>query len=314
MERRAAIRNLLMAGAASLVPSSLSAEALGAQDGFTIRSEVRLVVLDVSVKDRTGGFVSGLSQDNFQVVENGVRQPITVFGREDLPVTVGILVDESQSMSPKRGDVLAAAGTLIAESNPQDETFVLHFNETVRRGLPDDQLFSSDIQQLRTALYRGATSGRTALYDAVFDGLTQLELGHRDKKALVLISDGGDNASRRSRRQVYEKLDGSIATIYAVGLYDAEDQNRAPGLLKHLAAVSGGEALFPASSTEMTGICQGIAKDIRTRYTVGYVPSDSNGGPLRRLRVSATSAAHARLIVHARTQYRYDEVARAGGK
>jgi len=309
MERRTAIRKLLMAGAVPFLPRLLA----GQQD-FTIRSEVRLVLLDVSVKDRAGAFAPGLSKENFSVFENDVKQPITVFAREDLPVTVGILVDESQSMGHKRADVLAAAGTLIAEGNPEDETFVLNFNDTVRRGLPEDQLFSSDVQQLSTALYRGYPGGRTALYDSVFDGLSQLELGHRDKKALVLISDGGDNASHRHRREVFDKLDRSIATVYAVGLYDADDPDRDPGLLKRLAGVSGGEAFFPASSTSMTDVCRDIAKDIRTRYTVGYVPQASNGGPLRRIRVSVTAPSHARLVAHARTQYRYEEIPTSGSR
>ena len=306
MERRTAIRNLLMAGAVSIVPRLVVAEPQGDQT-FTIRSEVRLVVLNVSVRDRAGGFVSGLSKNNFSVFENGVSQPITVFGREDLPVTVGILVDESQSMRSKRADVLSAARALIAEGNPQDETFILNFNETVRRGLPEDQLFSNDVLQLSTALYRGFATGRTALYDAVFDGLSQLELGHRDKKALVLISDGGDNASHRRRREVFDKFDRSIATVYAVGLYDEDDPDRSPGLLQHLAGVSGGEAFFPASSANMYDICRGIARDIRTRYTVGYVPRAANGGPLRHIRVSVSGASGDRLTARARTQYRYEE-------
>jgi VWFA-related protein len=267
-------------------------------------------VLDVSVKDRHGGFVPGLTKGNFTVFENGVAQPISVFAREDLPVTVGLLVDQSRSMGPKRSDVLIAAQTLIAEGNPRDETFVLNFSDTVRRGLPDSNLFSSDMQALRTALYRGRTEGRTALYDAVFAGLEQLESGHRERKALVLISDGGDNASNHDRHEVFHKLDGSIATIYAVGLYDAEDQDQSPGLLKRLAEVSGGEAFFPASSADMTDVCRGIAKDIRTRYTLGYAPQPSNGGPLRHIRVSVAAPAHSRLIARARTQYRYEEAQR----
>jgi Ca-activated chloride channel family protein len=312
MERRAAIRKLLTAGAVSIVPRLWGTGRQDEQQEFTIRSEVRLVLLDVSVKDRAGAFVPGLSKANFGVLENGLRQPITVFEREDLPVTVGILVDESQSMGDKRSDVLSAAVTLIAESNPQDETFVLNFNETVRRGLPERQLFSSDIQQLNTALYRGFSVGRTALYDAVFDGLNQLELGQRDKKALVVISDGGDNMSGHRRRDVFDKLDRSIATVYAVGLYDADDPDRSPGLLKHLAEVSGGEAFFPASSAQMTDVCRTIAKDIRTRYTVGYIPQASNGGALRHIRVNVADPSHAKLIARARSQYRYDEAINQG--
>jgi Ca-activated chloride channel homolog len=313
MKRRTAIRQILIAGAAPFVPRLAGAKPQGDQPGFTIRSDVRLVILDVSVKDRAGGFVSGLKKENFQVFENGAPQTITVFGREDLPVTVGILIDESQSMAHKRNDVLSAAGTLIAESNPQDEIFILNFNDTVRRGLADSQPFSSDIDQLRSALYRGVPIGRTALYDAVYEGLNQLELGHRDKKALVLISDGGDNASHRHRQEVYDKLDRSMATVYTVGLYDPDDPDRSPGLLKRLAAVSGGEAFFPASPAEMTNVCRGIAKDIRTRYTVGYVPPASNGGPLRHIRVNVTGP-HGRLTVRTRAQYRYEESPNPGSK
>jgi VWFA-related protein len=318
MKRRAAIRNILMAGAVSFVPRLVGGQ-VGAQpqddpQGFTIRSEVRLVLLDVSVKDRAGVFVPGLVKDNFQVFENGVLQPITIFAHEDLPVTVGILVDESWSMLPKREDVLSGAEALIAEGNPKDEIFVLNFNERVRRGLPEGQLFSDDIQQLKTALYRGSPAGRTALYDAVFDGLNQLELGHRDKKALIVISDGGDNASRHKRPEVVDKLDRSPATVYTVGVYDSDDQDRSPGILKHLAGVSGGEAFFPQSFTEIPGVCRGIAKEIRTRYTVGYNPQPSNGSALRQIRVKVSTPSHASLIARTRTRYRYGEAPNPGSK
>ncbi|MEI9974011.1 MAG: VWA domain-containing protein [Ignavibacteriota bacterium] len=255
---------------------------------------VRLVLLDVSVTDRNGAFVPGLSKENFTVSEMTRASQSPSSRAKICPVTVGLLMDESQSMGNKRDDVLAAANTLIAEGNPQDETFVLNFNDRVRRGLPEGQLFSSDIQQLNDALYRGHPMGRTALYDALFDGLSQLDLGHRDKKALVLISDGGDNASHHLRREVFDKLDRSIATVYAVGLYDAEDPDRDPRLLRHIAGVSGGEAFFPASSASMTDVCRGIAKDIRTRYTVGYAPSTSNGGALRRIHIRVVSPTHGR--------------------
>src|SRR5207248_1383723 len=136
----------------------------------------------------------------------GHPQRITVFASEDLPVTVGILVDESHSMTPKRADVLIAAQTFIEESNPRDEIFVLNFNDTVTRGLSDNVLFSGDIRQLQSALYRGTPEGKTALNDAVVAGLNQLDLGKRDKKALILISDGGDNASRHKRAEMIEMV------------------------------------------------------------------------------------------------------------
>ncbi|HYW47442.1 MAG TPA: VWA domain-containing protein [Bryobacteraceae bacterium] len=303
MQRRLAIRTLMLAGAASFL-AGLRAD----DQDFVIRSEVRLVLLDVSVTDRNGGFVPGLTKDNFRVFENGALQAITVFAKEDLPVTVGIVVDESWSMTPKRGDVISAAETFIEESNPRDEIFVLNFNETVKPGLPKPLLFSDDLEQLRSALYRGIPQGRTALNDAVIDGLKQLEMGRRDKKALMVISDGGDNASRHTRREMSEMVERSIATIYTIGLSEADDPDRNPGILKHMAGVSGGQAYFPASPPEIVAACRGIARDIRTRYTIGYLPPASNGaGPLRHIHVGVSAPGRARLTARTRTRYRYEQ-------
>jgi VWFA-related protein len=155
MERRQAIRNLLMAGAASFFPKAGGAQPDALDQDFVIRSDVRLVLLDVSVKARDGALVEGLSRKNFEILENGVRQVISSFSNSDLPITAGILVDESSSMGSKRNDVISAAERFIAESNPDDEMFVLNFNDTVRKGLPDDVPFSDDIAQLVVALSRG---------------------------------------------------------------------------------------------------------------------------------------------------------------
>jgi Ca-activated chloride channel homolog len=308
MNRRAAIRSLMVAGAGSFF-SRLSVEQDKKQPReFVIHSEVRLVLLDVSVKDRDGSFASGLSRANFAVFENGAAQPITVFAGHDVPVTVGILVDESRSMTPKRADVLSAAKTFIAESNPQDEIFVLNFNDSVKRGLPEGVLFSDNPEQLRSALYRGTPKGRTALNDAVVDGLKQLELGRRDKKTLVVISDGGDNASLHTRREMLDLVERNIATIYTIGLFEPGDPDLNPGLLKRLAGISGGEAHFPADLEEMVAACRGIAKDIRTRYTIGYPPPVKNGGPVRRIRVNVSAPGRSRLVVRTRDRYHYEQI------
>lgn len=235
-----------------------------------------------------------------------MRQPVTTFSNTDVPVTVGILVDESRSMTPKRNEVLSAAGTFIAESNPRDEIFVLNFNETVRRGLPSDVLFSDNIQQLRSALNRGVPEGRTAVHDAVVDGVKQLESGTDVNKALVLISDGGDNASTHTRREMRDAVERSMATVYTIGLFDREDPDRNPGILKQLAAISGGQAWFPSQLSDLQDICRGIAEDIRTRYTVGY-PPPAKGGSLRHIRVKVSAPGRSRLIARTRTEYRYEE-------
>ncbi len=312
MNRRTAIRNLLVVGAAAVASSRLPARTPDDAPDFVIRSDVRLVLLDVSVKDRAGGFVTGLSKDNFHVEENGVPQAITVFANNDIPVTVGILIDNSRSMTPKRGEVLASASAFIEGSNPRDEIFVLNFNETVTRGLLAPILFSGDLTQLRAAISRGHPEGRTALNDAIVDGVRQLELGRRDKKTLVVISDGGDNASRHTRRQALDAVERGLATIYAIGLFDDADPDRNPGVLRKLARMSGGQAYFPGSAEDLTAVCRGIAKDIRTRYTVGYPPPAGNGGALRRIRVRVSSAGRQRWIARTRIGYRYDQGAQDG--
>jgi len=173
-----------------------------AGEDFKISATVDLVVLDVSVKDKQGGFVSGLNKDDFRVFENGKLQTITQFSNKDQPVTVGLVVDNSGSMAPKRPQVVTAALVFVGASNPLDEMFVLHFNDKVEHGLPDLVLFSDDIQQLRAALWRGPAAGRTALYDAVLAGLHQLDMGRQAKKTLIVISDGGDNISKHTFRDV----------------------------------------------------------------------------------------------------------------
>lgn len=306
MDRRSALLTLMGVGAVSLFRRSVKGDTPGDQHDFVIHSDVRLVLLDVSVKNRDGGWVGGLSKDNFRVDENGTPQNVTVFAKNDIPVTVGLLVDNSRSMTPKVGEVLSAATTFIEQSNPHDEIFVLNFNDTVKRGLPKDILFSDDITQLRAALFRGMPEGRTALNDAVVDGLDQLKLGKRDKKTLIVISDGGDNASRHKRPQMLEMVESSLATVYTIGLFETGDLDRDPGILKRLAKLTGGLAYFPDNPSDMTDACEDIAKDIRTRYTLGY-PPPSSGGSIRHVRVHVSAPDHGTLIARTRQSYRYVE-------
>jgi Ca-activated chloride channel homolog len=306
MQWRPTTSLLLVAGAACVLGGAHRAAFAETPRDFTIRSDVRLVLLDVAVKDRDGGFVAGLGEEHFQVRENGVPQPITVFAANDQPVTVGILVDQSRSMTPRRAAAAAAAGTFIAESNRHDEVFVLHFNDAVQPGLRPPLLFSSDLRQLRTALDSGVPDGKTALYDAVIEGLRRLQLGRREKKALLVISDGGDTASRHKRGEMLERIERSIATIYTIGLFDPADPDWNPGVLRQMARLSGGDAYFPASPADLTEVCQGIAGDVRARYTIGFLPA-AGGGPVRNLRVTASAPGRSRLTVRTRTRYRYDE-------
>jgi Ca-activated chloride channel homolog len=319
MNRRWLMRAFFAAGASSFLPS-LGAEDPHEQPEFTLRSDVRLLVLDVSVKDRKGRFVPGLVKDDFTVLEDGKPEQITVFAHDDVPVTVGILVDESYSMKPRRAEVLAAAQAFLRESNPHDEIFVLNFNDRVRRGLPPQISFSSDLEQLHAALERGVPQGKTALYDAVEQGLEQLKLGRHERKALVLISDGGDNASIHTHREIINLVQERPATIYTIGIYDEEDPDSTPGLLRQLAQISGGEAYFPESIAGMAGVCHRIAKDLKVRYTVGYVPQASANGKsignnaLRHIRVRVSLPGHGTATVLTRSSYRYDEISGQNGK
>ncbi|MFN0164928.1 MAG: VWA domain-containing protein [Bryobacteraceae bacterium] len=274
----------------------------------TFRSEVVLVLLDVSVKGDQGRFVPGLRKENFSVFEDGQPQNITIFDPEDRPVTVGILLDESRSMTPKRQEVVAAARTLIEESNRMDEIFILHFNERVSAGLPNGVPFSNNTRELLVALAREVPGGKTALYDVLWEGLEHLRLGRRDKKALVLISDGGDTASRHNRRETAEMVERSPATIYPIGLYEEGDPDRDPGFLRWLAKTSGGEIYLPSGPEELAGVCRRVAREIRTRYTIGYIPAvHRRTGSLRRIRVRVRDPGQRKLTVHTRSGYRYDE-------
>lgn len=305
MNRRLALRHIAMTGAGLCITrQSFSFQ----PDESTFHSEVRLVLLDASVKDPKGGFVTGLTRENFSITEDGRPQTITVFDSNDMPVTVGLIVDESRSMTPKRGDVLVAAEVFIMESNPQDEVFVLNFNDSVKPGLPADSPFSADLKELSAALYRGVPAGRTALNDAIVDGLGYLESGGRQKKTLVVISDGGDNASRHTRREMLDLVEQSAATIYTIGLFDDEDADRNPGILREVARISGGEAYFPPKPEEMIHVCRRIAQDIRTRYTLGYHPDRGKHPGVRHIEVRASAPGHPHLKIRTRSSYRYEQI------
>jgi Ca-activated chloride channel homolog len=280
---------------------SQSAEPKGDQD-YTIRTTSRLVLLDVSVKNPSGGFVAGLSKDNFKVSEDGKAQTISQFGGADQPVTAGIVVDESGSMGPKRAEAITAALKFIRASNPQDEIFVVNFNEKARRGLPDTVPFSDDIKLLSRALWTGLPEGRTALYDAVELSLRQLAMGRRPRKAMVVISDGGDNVSVHKWPDVMHDVLESLVTIYAIGIFDEDDPERNPAVLKKLAQVSGGGVYFPKTLDQVEPVCAGIANEIRSRYTIGYIPA-TEGKQVRHVKVEAWTDERAKLSVRARNSY-----------
>src|SRR5262245_49325252 len=193
-----------------------------AQEPAQFSSATDLVVLHVNVKDRHGAYVTDLRQESFTVFEDGRPQTIRFFAKEDAPVTMGLLVDSSASMFARRDDVITAAAAFTAASNPEDELFALLFNERVRPALSGSSGFTSDRSFFRYALARiFVPSGRTALFDAVAAGLDYLRRARYERRDLVLISDGGDNASRTTFDEVIARTQASSALIYTVALQDS---------------------------------------------------------------------------------------------
>lgn len=274
------------------------------EQSFKLTATAELVLLDVSVKDATGEHVSSLEKNNFRVYEDGKLQTVTHFSSDDVPVTVGLVIDKSGSMWPKHADVLTAAIAFVHASNRKDEVFVVNFNDRASFGLPGNISFTDDIEKLRKALSMKPPEGRTAIYDAIALSLNHLEKGTRDKKALVLVSDGGDNCSTHGFENVIQMVQESRATIYTIGLFDDDDKDRNPKVLARLARISGGEAFLPKQVPEVVGICRQIASDIRTRYTIGYVPVRfGEKGSLRKIKVVASQTGGRKLVVHTRASY-----------
>ena len=268
---------------------------------FTISDNVNLVVLDVSVKDLHHGYVSGLHKEDFRVFEDGNPRSITQFGSEDLPVTVGLVVDNSGSMLRKRPEVVTAGLAFAKESNPRDEFFVINFNNSVVRGLPERTLFTDDLQALRAALYFGQPQGQTALYDAVAYALKHLEFSHRERRALIVVSDGGDNVSRTPLHELMRLIEASRATVYTVGLFDPEANDLNPRVLRRFASASGGQYFEPALD-EVVPVFANISKDLRNRYTLAFVPDDADRRTVRSVRVEA-EINRRKLVAHSRTSF-----------
>ena len=269
-----------------------------------MRVDVDLVVLPATVQDRHGERVSDLQQANFAVYEDHVAQRIRLFRHEDIPVTVGLVVDHSGSMNEKLAEVTAGAKAFVRSSNTDDQMFVVNFNENVSLGLPDAIGFTTNAEELERAIWRAQAAGETALYDAIIAALVRLQAGGRDKKVLVLISDGADNASRHSLAQVLEMAARSSAIIYTLGLFAPDDRDANPKVLRRLAEATGGEAFFPGELSDVVTTCERIAHDIRNQYTIGYVSSNLNeDGVYRAVRVAAQSPDRGRLSVRTRRGY-----------
>jgi VWFA-related protein len=287
------VRSLILAAFISLstaapVPARLSVQQGRSEGQYTIAVDVDLVVFNVAVTDRKGRRVSGLKASDFRVYEENRLQDIKLFYAEDSPASVGLIIDSSGSMAAKRDHVTNAALAFATASNPDDEMFVVKFNEKAYLGLPPSIPFTNDWDQLHSALLRTPPVGLTALYDALAVGIEHLQNGTRERKALVVLSDGGDNSSHRRLNDVLQLAQGASSTIYTIGIYDDTDLDRNPGVLRKIAELSGGQAYFPDSLNDLEQVWRDIAGRIRHQYTIGYHSTNPNrDGRFRHVRITA---------------------------
>jgi Ca-activated chloride channel homolog len=248
-------------------------------------AETRLVVLHASVSDKRGKLVTNLNQGSFQIFENGVAQELKLFRREDVPVSLGIIIDNSGSMRPKRERVEAAALNLVKESNPQDEVFIVNFNDEAFLDVP----FTNDAKKMESGLARIDSRGGTAMRDAVDMSINYMKSdAKKDKKVLLIITDGNDNASNVSLERVVQKALQSEVLVYAIGLLVEEekhDATKAKRALKEITTATGGLVFYPLSVGEVQQLTNEIAHDIRNQYTLAYSPTTPDDGTYRQIKV-----------------------------
>jgi Ca-activated chloride channel family protein len=263
---------------------------------------VELVVLSVTVTDREGQLIADLDRDQFSVFDNGRRQEVTLFSQEDAPVSIAMVLDDSGSMRGKIGQVLAATTAFARESHPEDEFFAFEFNDAVRDMLEGSSLQASDEPQLDAALRTLVPQGQTSLYDALLRALERLDRATHARKVILLVSDGGDNASMASLDDVLAHARKSNVTIYTIGLFDPGARDANPGVLKALAETTGGERFLPESPGPMVQACRQIAREIRSGYTFGYIPPERDGR-FHAVRVRVEDAANRKFVVRTRPGY-----------
>jgi Ca-activated chloride channel homolog len=261
-----------------------------AQDDLPFfRADTRLVLLHASVVDKSGKLITNIPQSAFKIFEDGIEQPIKLFRREDVPVSMGIIVDNSGSMSSKRTKVAAAALDLVKQSNPEDEVFIVNFNDDAHI----DQTLTNDTKKLQSALARMEARGGTAMRDAISKSIEYVKRnGKKDKKVLVVVTDGNDNSSDISLENLLRQAHNSEVLIYSVGLLNEEEAGEARSAkraLKALSEASGGLEYYPKSLSDIQEITPRVAHEIRNQYILGYTSSNQNfDGAFRQIKVTVT--------------------------
>ncbi len=297
---------ILLAGLAARAQQQQTKPPSSDDTGTIFRSDTRLVVLHTTVSDKSGHLVTDLQQNAFTVYENGVTQPIKSFKREDVPVSMGLIIDNSGSMRDKRAKVEAAALALVKDSNKDDEVFVVNFNDEAFLDNPHGKDFTSDIKEMEEALTRIDSRGGTAMRDAIRMSIDHLkEKAHKDKKVLVVVTDGNDNSSVITLENLVKASQTSEVLIYGIGLLSEEERReakRAERALTELAVATGGETFFPKDANEVERIAHAVARDIRNQYTIQYSPlNQAMDGSFRQIKVAIN--APGRLTARTRSGY-----------
>jgi Ca-activated chloride channel family protein len=284
-------------------PQSQQLRPPGAVGSATISVNSDLVALPVRVTDSNGNIVSGLTLEDFRVFEDGRQQKLTLFQQEDSPVTVGLIVDHSRSMGPKLAEVTAAVSAFAHSSNPQDEMFVVDFNDDVWLQMLGGKPFTHSADDLEKEIAAVSARGRTALYDAVAEGLNHLRFGHCEKKALIIVSDGGDNASHQNFSQVLAAAQRSQVLVYSI-ILEGDGQEENPGVLRRLSKSTGGISYSPGSAETIRSISALIARDLRDQYTLGFAPEKTaNDASFRKIQVKVSASGRGKLHVRYRPGY-----------
>jgi Ca-activated chloride channel family protein len=285
---------LAVAAAGALVFAQQKPKSGEQGDLAKFTAETRLVVCNTTVVDKSGHLVTDLAKSNFTVLENGQTQQIRDFRHEDVPVSLGLVIDNSGSMRDKRAKVAAASLALVKDSNKDDEVFVVNFNDEAFLDLPHQKDFTNDISELEEALTRIDSRGGTAMRDAIRMSIDHLkEKSHRNKRVLVVVTDGDDNSSVISLENLVKASQQSEVLIYAVGLLNDEEKraaSRAKRALNELTETTGGEAFFPKELAEVDRIAHQVAHDIRNQYTIVYSPSNqAMDGSYRKIQIQVNA-------------------------
>ena len=271
-------------------------------DDLIFHSDTRLVVLPISVADKNGKLVTDLQQKAFKVYENGAEQPIKIFKREDVPISLGIIIDNSGSMKEKRQKVETASMDLVKASNKQDEVFIVNFNDDAWLDVP----FTSDIKSLEDGVAKIDSRGGTAMRDAINLSMDYLKKeGKRQKKVLLVITDGNDNASTISLEKLVNRAQQDEVLIYAIGLLNEEEHREAKIAKRALDALtreSGGLSFYPKGVAEVDELTLQVAHEIRNQYTIAYSPTvQAMDGSFRQIKVTVNGPGHP--VVRTRTGY-----------